>query len=83
MKLLVLRLRLLACCSHPACTMSLSQGLRATAAAAGSVDVMASMDFGSSLVIDFDNQADPDATVRGFVCPTSCTLLHPGCPAQQ
>ena len=63
--------------------MSLSQGPPGTAAAAGGVDVMASMDFGSSLVIDFDNQADPDATVRGSACPTSCTMSHPGRPAQQ
>jgi hypothetical protein len=63
----------------------LLQGAPATAAAAGSVDVMASMDFGSSLVIDFDNQADPDATVRlcmphvlHLVAPWPPQLLLPG-----
>ena len=40
--------------------------------AAASVDVTASMDFGSSLVIDFDNQTDPDATVGKF---NTCLLL--------
>ena len=40
--------------------------------AAASVDVTASMDFGSSLVIDFDNQADPDVTVGSL--SRSCAL---------